>query len=413
MIGQLKTAVLVAVGSVALYHIAIVTYIFTTLSSASHGEFGVIFARVNELRAAYPVHFEMVNRLTLLPIPNKTAQRYYESQKDIFRKAAENFEVHPYWAENNAKEGMEFREIIVERVLGMFRQFEATGRMDYRIEKDRCAMINFFRNNNIPHCEVKKMYYSKEEILDDFKSGKVAGMMDNWPIFLKACHLTQQSSDGTLSIKSPEHIKEDPDRITKFIEDKWVYRSRDVDRPWQDKGDKLTDALTPSYEIQEPFVQYHSQEGDMHIDGRIAVGLVELRAEVIWGRVYLVNLDATTIFTRDGNIEDYTTFMGGVMHMPPAGGPRVSWLRDKGYMDCVIETAERLAQTAHIEYVRVDIFVDKNDPKACVVNEISLSSGYVYYSHEDYMAKIWADGLANKRYKTFKTDTPVHELKSV
>ena len=113
------------------------------------------------------------------------------------------------------------------------------------------------------------------------------------------------------------------------------------------------------------------------MNGRVSVGLVEVRAEVIWGRVYFVNLDATTIFTRNGDIEDYTGFMGGVLHMPPTGGPRVSWVRDEGYLDCVINTAELIANRAHVEYLRVDIFLNRGNPNGCMVNEISLTSGYV------------------------------------
>mmetsp|Transcript_21917 Transcript_21917/g.31738 ORF Transcript_21917/g.31738 Transcript_21917/m.31738 type:complete len:409 (+) Transcript_21917:85-1311(+) len=408
---MLKTAALVAISAVALYQVGIAVYIFTTLSIHSQGEFGSIIAVVNDLRFQYPVHFEMVNRVTKLPFPNNSAKRYYEEQKDFFLKAAEEFEIHPYWADNNAKEGMGFREVVTERVLGMYRQFQATGRMDYRLEKDRCAMIEFFRNNNIPHPAVKKMWYSKEAVIEDLKSGAIEKMVDNFPIFLKACHLTQQSSDGTFSIKTPAALKDNEENILKFINHRWDYRSRDVDRPWQDKGDKLTDALTPSYEIQEPFMQTGGNQ--MHVEGRVAVGLIEVRAEVMWGKVYLVNLDATTIFRRDGKIEDYTSFMGGVLHMPPEAGKRVSWLRDEGYIDCVIEVSERLAQAAHIEYVRVDVFIDKGDPKNCAVNEISLTSGYVYYGHEERMVNLWIDGLVNKRYKVFETDIPVHELKSV
>ena len=146
------------------------------------------------------------------------------------------------------------------------------------------------------------------------------------------------------------------------------------------------------------------------MNGRVSVGLVEVRAEVIWGRVYFVNLDATTIFTRNGDIEDYTGFMGGVLHMPPTGGPRVSWVRDEGYLDCVINTAELIANRAHVEYLRVDIFLNRGNPNGCMVNEISLTSGYVYFGHENYIARLWAAGLEKKSYKLLNSTTPVHEL---
>ena len=104
--------------------------------------------------------------------------------------------------------------------------------------------------------------------------------------------------------------------------------------------------------------------------------------------------------------------MGAVLHRPGKASKRYTWIRDEGYLDCVIETAERVAQAAHIEYVRVDVFLDRSDPKGCQVNEISLSSGYAYYGHEKYMAKLWAGPLHAKSYKLFNSTKPVYELSS-
>jgi len=147
------------------------------------------------------------------------------------------------------------------------------------------------------------------------------------------------------------------------------------------------------------------------LDGRVAAGLVEMKVEVFWGRVYGMLLDGSTLFLRNSEVEDYTPFMGAVLHMPPKDKPRTAWIRDGGYLDCVIETAERVAHAAHIDYVRVDIFLDKGDPKGCAVNEISFSSRYAYHGHEQYMAKVWAGPLHDKLYKPFKDSaTPVYEL---
>ena len=138
---------------------------------------------------------------------------------------------------------------------------------------------------------------------------------------------------------------------------------------------------------------------------------MEIKVEVFWGKVYIMQLDAVTIILRNGEMEDYSTFMGGILHRPgKVTSPRVTWIRDGGYLDCVIQTAEFVAQAAHIEYVRVDIFLDEGNPNNCAVNEISLSSGYVYYGHEKYMAKLWAGPLQQKSYQLFNSTAPVYEL---
>jgi len=411
LVGGLKSALWFGLGVAALYNVVATCYVFYVLMKASQGEFGSALAETDHLRRIFPTHFEYVNRLVVLPFPNYAAKRYYESQKDVFAEAASNFKLHPYFTNNEAKEGMTFREVLTERVKAMYRRLRDDDRMDYRVEKDRCALFEFLRRNEIAHPKVKKMWYSREEIVADVESGAAVELMENWPVFFKACHLTQQSSEGTYPISTREKFENKKDDLIDFINKKWVYRARDVDRPWQKEGDAITDVLTPSFLIQEPMQQSVDQSrGEYTMNGRVSVGLVEVRAEVIWGKVYFVNLDATTIFTRNGNIEDYTGFMGGVLHMPPEGGERVSWVRDEGYLDCVIETAELVANRAHVEYLRVDVFLNRGDPSGCVVNEISLTSGYVYFGHENYIAKLWAAGLENKTYSVFESNKPVYEL---
>ena len=149
------------------------------------------------------------------------------------------------------------------------------------------------------------------------------------------------------------------------------------------------------------------------LDGRIALGLVEVKAEVFWGKVYLMQVDGTTVFLRNGDIEDYVTFTGGVLHRPStAHNDRTAWIRDGGYLDCVVDTAERVAQAAHIDYIRVDVFLDRGDARNCAVNEVSLSIGYSYYGYEQYMAQLWAEPLQRQLYRPFNSTAPVYELVS-
>lgn len=406
---NVKNAILLCISSVVIYNVVAFAYVINSLrGTLAEGEFGAVLALNERLMEVFPRHSLWVQNLVLLPLPNAKATRYYESQREVFEEAARNFEIHPYFELDDVKENLTFRQVVHKRIQTMYDQFIENGSMDYRLEKDRCAMFEFLSRNKIKHPKVAKMWYTREKMISDVTSGKVTKMMKNWPIFFKACHLTQRSSGGTFAVKDSEKYEEVTQDIVNFVNDKWVYRSRDVDRPWQKEGDAITDALTPSFLVQEPM---QLSDGTKYaVDGRMSVGLVEVRAEVIWGRVYLVNLDASAIFLRDGNVENYAGFIGGVLKMPPEGNARINWVRDEGYLDCVIETSELLAKLAHVEYVRVDIWIDRGNPAGCQVNEISLSSGYVYYGHEKYMAKLWSKPFQTKDYKVFKTSKPVHML---
>jgi len=414
---QLKTALGVALLGVVLYHVLLMGYVFHAFAQAAAGPFGTTLAVTDEISVKYPLQFEILQKMVVLPIPNYAAQRYYESQREFFLDAARHFELHPYWSTyNEATPDMIFREVVTERMRSMHRQYAESGRMDYRIEKDRCAQFHFFRRNAIKHPEIKKTWYNREQLVADIESGAAVETMDHWPIFFKACHLTQRSSLGTFPISSMEAYQKQKPELLQWVNDKWVYRSRDVDRPWQKEGDALTDELTPAFLVQEPMTEpgiLDRRHANFAMDGRVSAGLVELKVEVIWGKVYIMQMDASTIFLRDGTIEDYSSFMGAVMHRPGKGNERVAWISNEGYLDCVIEVAERAAQAAHIDYVRVDVFLDRSDPQGCAVNEISLSSGYAYYGHEGYMAKLWAGPLQRQMYRPFNSTAPVYELSTM
>ena len=69
------------------------------------------------------------------------------------------------------------------------------------------------------------------------------------------------------------------------------------------------------------------------------------------------------------------------MESETASGTNREWVRKEGHMACVWRLAERVARLAAIDQMRVDIFVAKGHPDACVVNENSLSSGSDTWPH--------------------------------
>ena len=67
------------------------------------------------------------------------------------------------------------------------------------------------------------------------------------------------------------------------------FRSNDRDREWEKEGDEITSVLKPSFVLQSPMVQPTDPKLTWGVpDGlRVAVGLVEVRVEVLWGKAYL------------------------------------------------------------------------------------------------------------------------------
>jgi len=202
------------------------------------------------------------------------------------------------------------------------------------------------------------------------------------------------------------------DGVVGFVEEKWRFRANDRDREWEAEGDQITDVLQPGFVLQSPMAQpsdpglsWGVPEGE-----RVSVGLVEVRVEVLWGYAYLAHLDATAFYRRDGVSEDYSGFFGGVLHQPPSLGADRAWLATEGYLTCVFAAAERLARAAHIEYIRVDVFLERGNPDGCMVNEISLTSGYPYYGHGDYIAKLWSEPLRAKAYTLLESSDAVYDL---
>ena len=202
---NVKNAILFCISAAVIYNVVAFTYVIKSLMTCvSGGEFGAVLAENERLMELFPRHSIWVQNLVLFPLPNAKATKYYESQREIFEEAARNFEIHPYFELDDVKENLTFRQVVHKRIQNMYDQFAENGSMDYRLEKDRCAMFEFLSRNKIKHPKVTKMWYSQEKMISDVTSGKVTKMMKNWPIFFKACHLTQRSSGGTFAVKDSE-----------------------------------------------------------------------------------------------------------------------------------------------------------------------------------------------------------------
>merc|ERR1719502_2265297 len=305
--------------------------------------------------------------------------------------------------------------MIHQRIKAMAKSLEEEGRDDFRVEKDRCAMTAFFARNNLPMCGVLGTWNDVDSFKEAVNSGAVAALAEGqptgeqWPMFIKACHLTQSSSSGTMFLKSKADAEEKAasGALDEWIDAKWAYRADDFDRPWRREGNMITDSLTPRFLVQAPFVQPKATNA-FEAKGRYAVGLLEMRVEVLWGRAYLAILDGNAVFTRDGHIEHYTK-PWGFLKMPASQEdvhPKLKRLRDTGYLDCAWSLAERAARATAIDAVRIDIFLKQGEPDGCTLNENSLSSGTPYWGHEEFLATTWAAPHRSKVYQLLDTEKP-------
>lgn len=379
---------------------------------ASSGEAGATVATAEYVKTIFPYHFAALMWAMTRPLPNYAARAYAEQQRPLFAAAARGFRLHPDFAATRelVEPSMTWHGLIHARTKSMARLLREEGRDGFMVEKDRCEMYKFFAANDFPICEVRGVYETKEAAKQAFASGAATAGATQWPLFLKACHLTQSSSRGTRAIAAPPAGAAALAELGAWVDAKAAFRPDDFDREWRVEGNELTDyvARRPRFLLQAPMTQPEGVQ-QFDVQSRIAVGLFEMKVEVLWGRAYLGLLDGTAVFRRDDTIEDYSTALA--MFKIAGAGEHLRWIVDEGYTACVWDLAERVARTMGIEALRVDIFLRQGDPSGCVVNEDSLSSGMVYYGHEDGLTEMWRSGfLGEPQYSVINTTKQVYEM---
>ena len=380
--------------------------------------FGWTIAIADDVKNAVPYNFMALMAFMKFAgsfYEDPHAREYYESQKPLFAAAAAKFKLHRYFTsievrENCAKpQSCEWLDMIHQRIKAFAKSLKEESRDDYRLEKDRCTMYDFFSNNDFPVASILGVWRNRDEFIARMEAGDMAELAEDWPVFLKACHLTQSSSRGTFNVASKDRMTTSAQRITEWVNEKWAFRANDFERPWVNEGNMLTDALQPGILVQAPF---KPKAGKLRTHGRFAVGLLEFRVEVIWGRAYQAMLDGNIVFFRDKSVEWYGPPYG-FLNIPIREGnlhPKIQWIVDKGYLNCIWDLSERAGKAAAVDYMRVDIFASIGDPAGCTINENSLSSGLMYWKHDNYLAATWAGPHLSGKYQVLETNKSVYEL---
>eukprot|EP00954_Amorphochlora_amoebiformis_P028996 1392516-Amorphochlora_amoeboformis.AAC.1 len=182
------------------------------------------------------------------------AKDYYDKQRPLFEKAAQEFEVHPYWLKtkiNRIDAG--WYEMITLRAKAMYEQYKGEGKEDFRIEKDKCEMYRFFNRNKFRTAKIHGIWDNVDKFSDELFADKAIPPNSSWPIFFKCCHLTQGSSESTRMLKSYEWLHKNEKQMRKFVKEKWIYRADDWERPWANYMNPLTDSLKPGILLQGPY----------------------------------------------------------------------------------------------------------------------------------------------------------------
>eukprot|EP00756_Hemistasia_phaeocysticola_P053409 Hpha_TRINITY_DN29006_c0_g1::TRINITY_DN29006_c0_g1_i1::g.156549::m.156549 len=151
---------------------------------------------------------EVANSLRLAASPTakatyKKARRYFELQYPFVEDSARRFRIHPYFANLSVpSDNVAWFEAIRLRMRRMREALERDGSDDFRVEKDRCEMYRFFARAGIPHVPVLRFWDSLAEVEAAIMSGEAWSSAGEWPVFLKACHLTQGSMKAVLQVQS-------------------------------------------------------------------------------------------------------------------------------------------------------------------------------------------------------------------
>lgn len=280
---------------------------------------------------------------------------------------------------------------------------------DFLVEKDKCIMYDFFKRHGLPGAArlgatVRDAFTAQSANAALGLARERAfqeGLSTDDAVFLKACHLTQGSDNGVLKT-TVAGLAEDP-KVAEWAVAKMAQRPNDNWRPWSLHMNVLLAAVQPGFLVQQTFPRAPPTRSR---PGLLPGRPVEAKVEVIWGRAYLAFFHDYVVYAlRDGSMETFSRggIDGSLLHASKPGGGPLEWVAREEFLEPLWQLAEAVAKSIGTEQVRVDVFLDPDNPKGCVINEISLASGVMHRYHAPYMARLWTQGFRERGIEPFNT----------
>jgi len=332
------------------------------------------------------------------------ASLYHASQLPLVLRSAAKHRVHPYflgWAEHVHGKGL--GDLIKTRLghWGIRQRMENLD--DFRVEKSKCDMLNFFARNRLPTPRVLGQYSTPHEAVgalgslrgcdgcSDAAAAAAAGSSPNvssWPIFVKACHLTQGEARSVRKISTADELSAKAGMLPAlgcWLRHTYATRADDRSRPWTRESNELTDVVAPGFVLQSAVPSWSNPETGKPL-------VLELKVEVFYGRAYLaIENRFWTLFVRGGGGGEAAAPACLSQHGHLSSGRYTAgglWWLIKDSLECAWALAEQTARAMGADGVRIDIFLVP-DSSGCVLNELSLSSAMRYDKHEPFIASLW------------------------
>eukprot|EP00041_Stephanoeca_diplocostata_P001216 m.19168 g.19168 ORF g.19168 m.19168 type:complete len:417 (+) comp11725_c0_seq1:117-1367(+) len=334
-----------------------------------------------------------------------TGKEYYLRQKSVFEASAKNFLLHPYWVGTEKYVDQKwwslskaipwsvgnnvFSSMMHARAQNMNELFETLGLDGYKIEKDKCIMSQWLKDAEIPQQPILgpwRNLSSAVAALHAIKDGTESGIQ--FPLLLKACHITQGGQHGVNFIDSKEAFAERFDEYLTWVENFFVLKAVDTGRKWETTVRNMLSSLSPGIMAVEAFPIVVGERAPF-----------EIKVEVVWGRAYMGFWAYPMGPTVDRQCNLEHEFQYGALHPNSTLQPdELRWFCDNGHLQPVFALAERTARAAGVDQMRVDIFVNPADPEHPVVNENSLFSMQGHHQHTVYIGRVWLDGYLKREY---------------
>lgn len=318
-----------------------------------------------------------------------TSQFYYRQQRPLVEAAAREFHMHWYCTQTQGIDSLDLgaTHLTTLRMQAFAEMLRKHGRDDFRLEKDKRAMNDFFLQNHLPVSPMVGRWEDNGTLVGDLRSGKVLDSVGHWPVFLKVVHMHGDAAGTLGSTRSVtrKDLTEGLDDVVQWVNGNWVTKSDDMAKPWGEAGNEITRVVPPGYLIQEP-----AFAGDSF----------ETRVWVVFGRAFIGSIPGCVVMRGETPTDAKVTAgmgLGSLLWAHEFGignqACRDRWVMTENHYACAWPLAERVARLMMLDMVRVDIFLGRGRPMDCKVNEISLSSGYPLFAFSRPLGALWAEGL--------------------